>query len=563
MKQGLDGSYALGTRVQYLVFLLIGLMLAMSALPASAQVAGSGEGQEEAAEKPRDLFGRESPRQMAESLVRALAQQDYERVTNFFDLSGLPRARRAEGGLEYATRLQALLDAGGTLAPFLSLSSDVQGNLDDRLPPDQEKIGSLPAESGEVPLLITNAGDEAGVWKISKETLAAMPELATAEDSASYRDAAPAFLSETRIGGAPILDWVILLAAAAVLYILVRMLFAGILFLAGKWKGQQESSRLWCFVHAAASPLSLYLAVMLFIVITRNLQVAIVARQLLNRFAGAIALVALAWFLWRLIDVLSEVAANRMDHRQRRRAKAAIVFVRRAVKIIILAIAFMAALDSLGINVTTGIAALGLGGLALALGAQKTIENFVGSIAVLVDEPVRVGDFCKAGDVVGTVEDIGIRSTRIRTNDRTTVTIPNGEFSALQIENFATRDRFLFNPVLKLSRDVDADAIVRVLEGIRAELQETPAIHAGARANLAGFSDNSVDIELFSYVDAPNFDEFIILKEQLLLAFLRRIKEAGARLALPATSVRIDAAAGLEALVHPLEAARNQRPGRG
>src|SRR5690606_19602519 len=119
-------------------------------------------------------------------------------------------------------------------------------------------------------------------------------------------------------------------------------------------------------------------------------------------------------------------------------------------KVAIVVLGAIAILGTLGFDVKTGLAALGIGGIALALGAQKTIENFVGSVTLITDQPVRVGDFCKVGAVSGTVEQIGMRSTRIRTGERSTVTIPNGQFSSDMIENFATRERHLFAPVIRL-----------------------------------------------------------------------------------------------------------------
>jgi MscS family membrane protein len=209
------------------------------------------------------------------------------------------------------------------------------------------------------------------------------------------------------------------------------------------------------------------------------------------------------------------------------------------VKLLLLMFAGVQALNILGIDVTTGIAALGLGGLAIALGAQKTVENVVGSVSIVVDEPVRIGDFCRVGDVSGTVEEIGIRSTRIRTNDRTRVTIPNGNLAALQIENFAARDRYLFAPTLRLAYGLDAGGVQRVLEALRAALTEADYLFEGARANFKGFGDSSLDFEIFGWIDVLDGTEAIYLQEKLLLEIMRRIESVGAGLAVPVRTVQI------------------------
>lgn len=125
----------------------------------------------------------------------------------------------------------------------------------------------------------------------------------------------------------------------------------------------------------------------------------------------------------------------------------------RVIKIAILIFAVMAVIGSWGYNTNTIWAGLGIGGVAVALAAQKTIENLFGGVAVVSDRPVAIGDFCKLGDRVGTVEDIGLRSTRVRTLDRTLVSVPNSEFSSLVLENFSRRDKVWFHPMLNLRRD--------------------------------------------------------------------------------------------------------------
>src|SRR5207248_1522615 len=117
----------------------------------------------------------------------------------------------------------------------------------------------------------------------------------------------------------------------------------------------------------------------------------------------------------------------------------------RFVKMCLFCVADLLTLWYWGYNTSTILAGLGVGGLAIALAAQKTIENLFGGVAVISDRPVFVGDFCRFGDQLGTVEDIGLRSTRIRTLDRTLVTVPNGQFSSITLENFSRRDKMLFH----------------------------------------------------------------------------------------------------------------------
>src|SRR5690606_25692885 len=138
---------------------------------------------------------------------------------------------------------------------------------------------------------------------------------------------------------------------------------------------------------------------------------------------------AILLLAWRLIDVIADGLLSRMTRRANMGALSAIMFFRRSLKVLLVALGTISVLDIIGFDVTTGLAALGIGGIAIALGAQKTVENLVGGLSLILDQPVRVGDFCKVGDTLGTIEQIGMRSTRIRTLDRTMVVIPNGDLS--------------------------------------------------------------------------------------------------------------------------------------
>lgn len=231
----------------------------------------------------------------------------------------------------------------------------------------------------------------------------------------------------------------------------------------------------------------------------------------------------------------------------RARAGSLIIFARRTAKALLIAVAAIAVLDTIGLDVTTGIAALGIGGLALALGAQKTIENLVGSLTVIVDAPIAVGDFCKVGDVKGTVIDIGMRSTRIRTNERTIVAIPNADFAARQIENYSKRDSFLFEHTVGLTYDAEPKMLRTVLESIRELLAEEQAvIDDDARVRFLSFGDCSLNIEIFAHLYAEDYPHSLEIEEKLMLGIMDRVKQCGADFAFPTRTLYIAGAGAQE-----------------
>jgi MscS family membrane protein len=174
------------------------------------------------------------------------------------------------------------------------------------------------------------------------------------------------------------------------------------------------------------------------------------------------------------------------------------------------------------------------------LASQKTIENLFGSISVISDRPVSVGDFCKFGGQVGTVEDIGLRSTRIRTLDRTIVTVPNGSFSTMTLENFNRKDKTLFHVTLNLRRNTTRDQMRALLESITKLLISNSKFETGALpVRFVGIGSYSLDIEIFIYVLTLDGDEFMQIQQDLFLAILDAVESAGTALAVP-TQATID-----------------------
>jgi MscS family membrane protein len=223
-----------------------------------------------------------------------------------------------------------------------------------------------------------------------------------------------------------------------------------------------------------------------------------------------------------------------------------VLFLQRTAKLVIVAIGIIAILGAIGIDITTGLAALGIGGIALALGAQKTIENFVGSVTLIADRPIRVGDFCKVGEITGTIENIGIRSTRIRTLDRTLVTIPNGVFSSDTIENYAFRDKFRFYDIINFRKETTPDQLRFLLTELRKVLYAHPKVYEDpARIRFVGVKPNSLDLEIFAYLEAADYSAFLAVREDIMLRMLDVVDRSGTDFAFPSQTIYFGKDAGL------------------
>ena len=257
-------------------------------------------------------------------------------------------------------------------------------------------------------------------------------------------------------------------------------------------------------------------------------------RLYLGRVLALLFFWGIFWLCSVIIDAIVRHLRTRLETKHRAFSYSVLPLAGRIAKILVLVLIVAAVLSAWGYNTTTLLAGLGIGGIALALASQKTLENLFGSIAVISDRPVSVGDLCKFGDRMGTVEDIGLRSTRIRTLDRTLVTVPNGSFSTMTLENFDRRDKTLFHVILNLRRNTTPDQVRTVLQSITALLKANPKFETGPMpVRFVGIGAYSLDIEIFVYVLTLDGDEFNNIQQDLFLSIMDAVEAAGTALAVP------------------------------
>jgi MscS family membrane protein len=200
----------------------------------------------------------------------------------------------------------------------------------------------------------------------------------------------------------------------------------------------------------------------------------LLSRLYYYRTIGVLISIGFFWFLLRVTNLTMQrlrihaVSAGRIG------TGTLMVLAQRLLTALVVIVAVLGTLGILGFNLTTVLAGLGIGGIAIAFAAQKTLENLFGGVSVLADEVIRVGDYCRFGDRTGTVEDISLRSTRVRTDARTELSIPNGALATMNIENFTRRDKIQFNPVLAIRYETTADQLRYLLAEIRRMLYEHP-----------------------------------------------------------------------------------------
>jgi MscS family membrane protein len=200
----------------------------------------------------------------------------------------------------------------------------------------------------------------------------------------------------------------------------------------------------------------------------------------------------------------------------------------------IVIIALVVALALLGLNVTAALTGLGIGGLAVALAAQKTLENLIGGISLLLDKAIQVGDFCKIGDRLGTVEDIGLRSLKLRTLDQNLLVVPNGALAQMQFENMKARPKLLIRQNFSLRIETQLEQLRFVLESVQTMLNEEPAIESGtSRVRVTNFAGAAFELELFAYGKTGDWAELTAIRQDVILKIAGIVEAAGTRFAAP------------------------------
>ena len=255
-------------------------------------------------------------------------------------------------------------------------------------------------------------------------------------------------------------------------------------------------------------------------------------------------LVAIFWALMRAVDVAAGALGASPWSRSRPAMRSFLPIASRMGKIGVTILAVVTGLSELGFPVASLLAGLGIGGIAFALAAQKTVENLFGAVAIGLDQPIREGDFVKVDDFVGTVEAIGLRSTRIRTLDRTLVSLPNGKLADMRLESFTARDRMRLACDIGLEYRTTEKQMREVLAGLEGALRAHPKIWPDAVVvRFKQFGASSLDIEVMAWFQTSEWSEFQLFRQEVLLQFMRVVEGAGTSFAFPTRTVHLAAPA--------------------
>ncbi|WP_440454682.1 mechanosensitive ion channel family protein [Psychrobacter sp. ASPA161_9] len=527
--------------VSLLIALILSMVLPNTAIAAEAGAGALGVGgsSEETVREPLpDSFGRDTPRHTVQGFISALGENDYLLASNYLNLS------KSDNPTTAVREFKQALDAGGRFQADLQLNNTPEGNLTDQLPPSQENVGSINIGEKSVPLLLERVVSKQGeqYWQFSTDTLNSIPEVLENTNPTLVSRYTIDSLEGKKIFGYQLTDLVaaltMIISSFVLTYIMVWILYHLL---------KIAYPRVRDVPLPVPDKVILPLAVVIMALILSEVMVyagvSVTLREPVNRFTDIASWLAITWLLLRVIDAIFTRAVN-LSYKKNYTERVSILgLLRKVVKALLLIFAVIVIFGNLGFDLTTGIAALGVGGLALALGAQKTIENLVGSVVVVADSPVRIGDYCKFGTYEGTVVDIGIRSSRVRTLSRTIVTVPNGDFSSMQIENFTSRDMFRFFHQLYLKRTADIEVVFKMVKDLDEFLNEHYLTNQEwNQVNILELRQDCYVIQLQAYINANDVMEFYDKQNVVFVDVLTQVKKYKVEHALPTQQLIVNQA---------------------
>jgi MscS family membrane protein len=390
-------------------------------------------------------------------------------------------------------------------------------------------------------------GSSPPVWLFSAETLGKVPEIYQELDVLTLEDYLPKFLVNTWVLWFPLWRWLAILLVIPLAFFLATLLARLITSLLLRYSRRK--------MHVVSEKRAVRLAgpIRILVFASSIWVISMFSRSMLTAaflayMAATLSVFGGAWICLRLIDIYFELRERQLTAAASSERLSLLHIGEKLLKILVMAIGALFIFYIAGFNLTAVVAGLGVGGIAVAFAAQKTLENLFGGIMVVSDQPIRMGDFCRAGEYLGTVTAIGLRSTRLRTPARTIVSIPNGQFALMSLENFSLRDKIWFNHTLGLRYETTPEQLRYILAEIRKMLYGHPKVESSsARVRFIGFGDSSLKLEVFAYVLETDYAAFLHIQEDLLLRIMDIVAASGSGLAFPSQTTYLAQDVGRDA----------------
>jgi MscS family membrane protein len=519
---------------------LFSIVLLFACAPAFSQIPGLTSNSPAPAVKqapavPPDPLGRETPRGAVLGFIKAAQDERYKVAIEYFQPPPNRRHYSEEDDEELAAQLLTIFNQmyAGVLDV---MSKDPNGRLDDGLPPDEEKVSGAIGTSEKFPILLVRMEDDQGrkLWYFSRASLGHVPQIYGSLTFPGIEKQIPETLVTHRLLSMPLWQWIAIVLFIPIVLLVGRLATIAGMFVINQSRRARKKTLLVPEKFFKFDPVTLTIAILLHYAFVSFIGTSLIYRLYYRHIVWIFLAFTFYWILTRITGAISSRIGASLTTRGMLAERSIVSLVRRFVEISIFLLVTLLVLRNLGFDVSTALAGVGIGGLALGLGAQKTFENMFGGVSILFDKVVQIGDTCRINNQTGVVEDIGLRSTRLRTPERTLLSIPNGTMSTATIENLRFRDKFLCQQTIRLRYDLSPDHVRYVLGKIHDLLRDDPKVEdSTARVRLVRFAEYALEIEVFCYILEPDYALYLAAQEQLFLKIMGAVEKAGAVVALP------------------------------
>ena len=489
-------------------------------------------------EAPIDTLGRISPRGTVMGFLSAARKGNAEIAALYLNT---PLRGKAAGDL--AAQLALVLDRR-LPARLNELSDKPEGSVPDPLRPDEDLVGTINTTKGELDILVerVDRGKAGKVWLFSRKTLTAIPGVYEELNAPEAGRKVPEFLLTSRFLNVSLFQWLAVFVGMPLLYLLTGLLNGFLSFAVGALRRRLRKNPHLHNPQILPVPIRLLLLAIAIRWLKSRIGLSLLSRQFWSMTAVIIAIAACTWLLILINGWVEHYFAARLRRRHLSGSTSILRLGRRVVDVLVLFGGLLFTLYHFGVDPTAALAGLGVGGIAVALAAQKTLENVIAGISLIADQAVRVGDSLKLGEIVGTVEDVGLRSTRIRTLDRTLVSVPNGQIANMSLETLSARDKFWFHPIIGLRYETTAERLRSIMADTSKLLTDHSYIDSeSVRVRFLRIAPSSLDVEIFAYLFARDWNHFLEIQEDLLLKIMDIVQKAGSEIAFPSQTMYLAA----------------------
>lgn len=504
--------------------------------PAQPSGADNADNAGKDSDESNDIPG-DSPRSTLTRFFELSRSGHYAEASKYLELPDDTDPKRAA---QLAERLKMVLDHYAWI-DLSHISAAVGGATGDGLGSGVDEIARLPIEGGlTAPVRLVRHGPEGARWQFSRVTVQRIDGWYEGMPHRWLLDLAPEPL--LRMG-----PYNLLWAQWCALPIFLMLVWSGGVALNRGARRivrpiAKRAKRNWedALLRNLSAPITFVFALLVAYLLVPLLGLYAPAESFAHRAIRALFIATFFWGLARSVDVAGQMFARSEWGHGAPTTRAMLLFGSRVGKSVVAALALLALFSELGYPVTSLLAGLGVGGIAVALSAQKSLENLIGAFAIAIDQPFREGDFVKVDNMMGTVELIGMRTTRFRTPDRTLVSIPNGKLADMRIETFAPRDRIHMYFTFGLTYDTSEKQVREVLAGFEKLLKDHPKLWPNSSSvRFIGLTEAGLQIET-DCAFGTDWGNYTLIRQDVLLGLMAIVEQAGARFAFPTRILQME-----------------------